>query len=607
MKAIETITGPVSVLNRDDVDTDQIIPKQFLKRVERTGFGEFLFYDWAKEPDWNLPANPILVAGRNFGCGSSREHAPWALEDYGFQAVIASSFADIFRSNCTKIGLLPVQLTSEECAAIAEAGPGAGRPGRAGGSLAGRVTRALRDRPRDQAPAAQRPGRHRAHARAGRRHRRLRARPRAVRAGRRARCERVGGAPSSRRSRPTPPTTTRCAGGWSPTTTRFYGAVVEALERVAAGDVRRVLDLGAGTGLLSAVSPRRSRGVGSSCSTPPSRCWRCAQERLGDAVSAVHVADMSGALPAGPFDAVVSALAIHHLEHADKRALMGRVHAALRPGGVFANAEQVDAPTPELSAIYDAAVGGGLPGARAPPRRRSTARASACATTAAPTSRPSCGWLRDAGFATADCIYKSWRFAVLIARKEAESHEPAPETGMPPPMTASPRPSSAGPRSSSTGWSWPATRSSLDAGCGSGKITLELIRRVPRGTGVRRRRRAVDGGATPRRRSVTAPPRCARTWPSCRCPSRSTSSSPTPRFTGSPTTTRCSRALARNMKPGARLLAQCGGKGNIDRFRVLADEVAFDGAVRAVLRRLGASVELRHRRGDRRAAGARRL
>ncbi len=122
MKAIETITGHVSVLQRDDVDTDQIIPKQFLKRVERTGFGEFLFYDWAKEPDWNLPQNPILVAGRNFGCGSSREHAPWALEDYGFQAVIASSFADIFRSNCTKIGLLPIQLTSEECRAIAEAG-----------------------------------------------------------------------------------------------------------------------------------------------------------------------------------------------------------------------------------------------------------------------------------------------------------------------------------------------------------------------------------------------------------------------------------------------------------------------------------------------------
>ncbi len=122
MRAIETITGQVSVLNRDDVDTDQIIPKQFLKRVERTGFGEFLFYDWAKRPDWNLPSNPILVAGRNFGCGSSREHAPWALEDYGFQAIIAPSFADIFRSNCTKIGLLPVQLPSEVCASIAESG-----------------------------------------------------------------------------------------------------------------------------------------------------------------------------------------------------------------------------------------------------------------------------------------------------------------------------------------------------------------------------------------------------------------------------------------------------------------------------------------------------
>jgi 3-isopropylmalate/(R)-2-methylmalate dehydratase small subunit len=122
MRAIETITGPVSVLNRDDVDTDQIMPKQFLKRVERTGFGEFLFYDWAKQPDWDLPKNPILVTGRNFGCGSSREHAPWGLEDYGFQAVIAQSFADIFYSNCTKIGLLPIALCAEDCHAIAEAG-----------------------------------------------------------------------------------------------------------------------------------------------------------------------------------------------------------------------------------------------------------------------------------------------------------------------------------------------------------------------------------------------------------------------------------------------------------------------------------------------------
>jgi 3-isopropylmalate/(R)-2-methylmalate dehydratase small subunit len=122
VRAIETITGPVSVLARDDVDTDQIIPKQFLKRVERTGFGEFLFYDWAQQPGWELPRNPVLVTGRNFGCGSSREHAPWALEDYGFQAIIAPSFADIFRSNCTKIGLLPVELDAQACTAIAEAG-----------------------------------------------------------------------------------------------------------------------------------------------------------------------------------------------------------------------------------------------------------------------------------------------------------------------------------------------------------------------------------------------------------------------------------------------------------------------------------------------------
>jgi 3-isopropylmalate/(R)-2-methylmalate dehydratase small subunit len=122
MRAIETITGPVSVLMRDDVDTDQIIPKQFLKRVERTGFGQYLFFDWAKEDGWDLPRNQVLVTGRNFGCGSSREHAPWALEDYGFRAIVAPSFADIFRSNCTKIGLLPVELPEADCRAIADAG-----------------------------------------------------------------------------------------------------------------------------------------------------------------------------------------------------------------------------------------------------------------------------------------------------------------------------------------------------------------------------------------------------------------------------------------------------------------------------------------------------
>jgi len=122
MDAISTISGAISVLDRADVDTDQIMPKQFLKRVERTGFGEFLFYDWAKEPGWELPHNPILVAGRNFGCGSSREHAPWGLEDYGFRAIVSPSFADIFKSNCTKCGLLPIELSEDEVRALMKAG-----------------------------------------------------------------------------------------------------------------------------------------------------------------------------------------------------------------------------------------------------------------------------------------------------------------------------------------------------------------------------------------------------------------------------------------------------------------------------------------------------
>ncbi|HEX6602223.1 MAG TPA: 3-isopropylmalate dehydratase small subunit [Solirubrobacterales bacterium] len=122
MRPVDVIEGKVSVLDRADVDTDQIIPKQFLKRVERTGFGEFLFYDWLRDGEIELEPNPILVTGRNFGCGSSREHAPWALEDFGFQAIIAPSFADIFYANCTKIGLLPVVLTEEQCRAVAEAG-----------------------------------------------------------------------------------------------------------------------------------------------------------------------------------------------------------------------------------------------------------------------------------------------------------------------------------------------------------------------------------------------------------------------------------------------------------------------------------------------------
>ena len=114
MDPVRTIAGPVSVLDRADVDTDQIIPKQFLKRIERTGFGEFLFYDWAKEDGWHLPANPILATGPNFGCGSSREHAPWALLDFGIRCVIAPSFADIFYNNCFQNGILPITLPQED-------------------------------------------------------------------------------------------------------------------------------------------------------------------------------------------------------------------------------------------------------------------------------------------------------------------------------------------------------------------------------------------------------------------------------------------------------------------------------------------------------------
>ena len=124
MEPITVIAGAVSDLDRSDVDTDQIIPKQFLKRIERPGFGEFLFYDWAKQPGWELPRNPILTSGRNFGCGSSREHAPWAIEDYGFRAVVAPSFGDIFYSNCMKVGLLAVVLAEADVRALAAAGEG---------------------------------------------------------------------------------------------------------------------------------------------------------------------------------------------------------------------------------------------------------------------------------------------------------------------------------------------------------------------------------------------------------------------------------------------------------------------------------------------------
>jgi 3-isopropylmalate/(R)-2-methylmalate dehydratase small subunit len=121
MEPLRVVSGGVSVLDRPDVDTDQIIPKQFLKRIERTGFGEVLFYDWAKEPGWELPRNPILATGANFGCGSSREQAAWALLEYGFRVLVAPTFADIFYSNCTKNGLLPVVLGEQDVRAMMKA------------------------------------------------------------------------------------------------------------------------------------------------------------------------------------------------------------------------------------------------------------------------------------------------------------------------------------------------------------------------------------------------------------------------------------------------------------------------------------------------------
>jgi 3-isopropylmalate/(R)-2-methylmalate dehydratase small subunit len=115
MKPFRALTARAVVLDRADVDTDQIVPKQFLKRIERTGYGDFLFHDWRRDPAFELNSPEaqgarILIAGRNFGCGSSREHAVWALQDYGFEVVIAPSFADIFFSNAMQSGLVAISM-----------------------------------------------------------------------------------------------------------------------------------------------------------------------------------------------------------------------------------------------------------------------------------------------------------------------------------------------------------------------------------------------------------------------------------------------------------------------------------------------------------------
>jgi tRNA (cmo5U34)-methyltransferase len=198
----------------------------------------------------------------------------------------------------------------------------------------------------------------------------------------------------------------------------FYGAVVDVLRLVGDGGIRRVLDLGAGTGLLSAEVAAAFPGVSIDLLDGSEAMLTEARERLDAAVGAVHVGDMADALPDGPFDAVVSALAIHHLEDADKQALFARVRNVLRPGGVFVNAEQVTAPTPELTRIYEArwdqeCRANGATDQELADTYERMRRHDRCIDV-----EPQLAWLRAAGFAPVDCVYKHWRFAVMAGFKE---------------------------------------------------------------------------------------------------------------------------------------------------------------------------------------------
>jgi tRNA (cmo5U34)-methyltransferase len=196
----------------------------------------------------------------------------------------------------------------------------------------------------------------------------------------------------------------------------FYGAAVAALGPLAEGALERILDLGAGTGLLTAAVAEAYPDARFELLDGSPEMLAEAQQRLGERVAAVYVQDMAGPLPAGPYDAVVSALAIHHLEDADKRLLFKRVYDVLRPGGVFVNAEQVLGPTPELAELYVQVwqrmcreLGATDEELAASIERR---RHDRCADVESQLQ-----WLREAGFATADTVYKYWEEAVLVAVK----------------------------------------------------------------------------------------------------------------------------------------------------------------------------------------------
>jgi tRNA (cmo5U34)-methyltransferase len=203
----------------------------------------------------------------------------------------------------------------------------------------------------------------------------------------------------------------------------FYGAVVDVLGLVGGDGIRRVLDLGAGTGLLSAEIVAAFPGASVELLDASEPMLAEARQRLGAAVGAVHVADMArvgGIRFSGHYDAVVSALAIHHLEHADKRALMARVFDVLRPGGVFVNAEQVSAPAPGLTEIYESRWADECRALGATERELADARErmrhDRCIDV-----EPQLDWLREAGFQPVDCVYKHWRFAVMAGFKAERS------------------------------------------------------------------------------------------------------------------------------------------------------------------------------------------